>query len=95
MKQYVPILQKRLKWLTKEKVLGVGDVVWVVDEIQLREKWSLALVVKAVKSEDGHQQRYKVQTLSGQVLECVVRKLVVLERDEEKVVALEGGGDES
>ena len=49
------MLQKRSKWLMEEKVLGVGDVVLVVDEIQLREKWSLALVVEAVKSEDDHQ----------------------------------------
>ena len=28
------MLQKRSKWLMEEKVLGVGDVVLVVDEIQ-------------------------------------------------------------
>ena len=43
-----------------EKALKVGDVVLVVDEIQPREKWSLALVVEAIKSEDGRQLRYKV-----------------------------------
>ena len=95
LKEYVPMLQKRSKWLTEEKMLEEGDVVLVVDEIQPREKWSLALVVEVVKSEDGRQRRYKVRTSSGQVLERDIRKLIILERDDEKVVALEGGGEES
>ena len=60
MKEYVPMLQKRLKWLMEEKMLEECDVVLVVDEIQPRERWSLALVVEAVMSEDGRQRRYKV-----------------------------------
>ena len=81
--------------MLEEKALGVGDVVLVVDEIQPRKKWLLALVIEAVKFEDGRQRRYKVLTSSGQVLERDIRKLVILERDDEKVVALEGGGEES
>ena len=95
LKEYVPMLQKRSKWLVEEKELKVGDVVLMVDEIQPREKWSLALVVDAVKSEDGRHRRYKVRTSSGQVMERDIRKLVILERDDEVVVALEGVGEES
>ena len=95
MLEYVPMLQKRSKWLVEEKGLVVGDVVLVVDEIQPREKWFLALVVEAIASEDGRFRRYKVKTSSGQVMERDIRKLVVLERSDDQVVALEGGGDES
>ena len=93
MLEYVAMLQRRLK-LVEEKVFGVGDVVLVIDEGQPRERWSLALVVRAIKSEDGQVRRFKVQTLSGQVLDRDVRKLVVLERDDEEMVALKGGGYE-
>ena len=61
MKEYVPMLQRRSKWLTEEKMLNEGDAVLVVDEIQPKEKWSLALVVEAIKSKDGRQRRYKVR----------------------------------
>ena len=41
----VPMLQRRSKWLVKVKLLEVGDVVLMVDKIQPRERWSLAVVI--------------------------------------------------
>ena len=96
MKEYIPMLQRRSKWLVRMRPLSVGDVVLMVDEIQPREKWNLAVVVDFDRSEDGETRRYKLRTSNGQTFERDIRKLVVLERgDDGEVIVLEGGGEES
>ena len=76
--------------------LSIGDVVLMVDEIQPREKWNLAVVVDFDRSEDGETRRYKLRTSNGQTFDRDIRKLVVLERgDDGEVIVLEGGGEES
>ena len=90
------MLQRRSKWLTKMRPLSIGDVVLMVDEIQPREKWNLAVVVDFDRSEDGETRRYKLRTSNGQTFDRDIRKLVVLERgDDGEVIVLEGGGEES
>ena len=75
--------------------LSVGDVVLMVDEIQPRERWSLAVVVDFDRSEDGETRRYKLRTSNGQLFERDIQKIVVLERgDDGEVIVLEGEGDE-
>ena len=90
------MLQRRSKWLGKVKPLAVGDVVLMVDEIQPRERWALAVVVDFEQSEDGETRRYKLRTANGQLFEQNIRKIVVLEHgDDGEVIVLEGEGDES
>ena len=57
LREYVLMLQRRSKWLVKVKPLEVGDVVLMVDEIQPRERWALAVVVDFEQSEDGETPR--------------------------------------
>ena len=59
LREYVPMLQRRSKWLVKIRPLAVGDVVLMVDEIQPRERWALAVVTDFYRSEDGEKRRYK------------------------------------
>ena len=90
------MLQRRSKWLVRMRPLAVGDVVLMVDEIQPRERWNLAVVTDFDRSEDGETRRYKLRTANGQLFERDIRKIVVLERgDDGEVIVLEGEGDES
>ena len=82
--------------MTRMRPLSIGDVVLMVDEIQPRERWNLAVVVDFDCSEDGETRRYKLRTSNGQTFDRDIRKLVVLERgDDGEVIVLEGEGDES
>ena len=90
------MLQRRSKWLTRMRPLSIGDVILMVDEIQPRERWNLAVVVDFDRSEDGETRRYKLRTSNGQTFDRDIRKLVILERgDDGEVIVLEGGGEES
>ena len=90
------MLQRRSKWLVKMRPLAVGDVVLMVDEIQPRERWALAVVMDFDRSEDGETRKYKLTTAIGQLFERDIRKIVILERgDDGEVIVLGGEGDES
>ena len=81
--------------MVKMRPLAVGDVVSMVDEIQPRERWALAVVMDFDRSEDGETRRYKLRTSNGQIFERDIRRIVILERgDDGEVIVLEGEGDE-
>ena len=84
LQEYVPSLQQRTKWLVEKEPLEVGSLVLVVDDIQPRERWPLAVVTAAPISGDGLQRRVFLRLANGQRLERDIRKVVLLERDGEK-----------
>ena len=94
----VASLQKRSKWICRQRNIAKGDLVLHVEESLPRERWPLAIVTDTVPSEDGLVRRVHIRTSSGQSLERDVRKIVLLEREgeDEKVeeVVIDGGGDE-
>ena len=84
LREYVPSLQQRSKWLCEKRPLEVGSLVLVVDDIQPRERWPLAVVTAAPLSGDGLQRRVELRLANGQCLERDIRKVVLLERDGEQ-----------
>ena len=73
-----------LTLLDEKEPLEVGRSVLVLDDIQPRERWSLALVTAAPLSSDRLQLRVSFRLSNGQHLERDIRKVVLLERDGEK-----------
>ena len=70
----------RSKWLVEGEPLEVGSVVLVVDSIQPRERWPLALVTAAPLSGDGLRRHIFFRLSNGQHLEREIKKVVLLER---------------
>ena len=67
-----------------ERTLMDMESLTPLDDIQPRERWSLALVTAAPLSSDGLQSRISFRLRGGQQLERDIRKVVLLERDGEK-----------
>jgi hypothetical protein len=78
LKEYLPELQKRSKWLNKQVNVKVGDVVLLVEENTPRFLWPLGLVVEVKQGRDGLVRTVKVKTRST-VLVRPISKLVMLE----------------
>ena len=70
MKEYLPLLQRRQKWLQPQRNLKVGDLVLVCDEH--------AIVEETFPDRDGTVRRVRVRTASTEYLRDV-RKLCLLE----------------
>lgn len=78
-KEYLPRLQERQKWLQPQRNFEVGDIVLVVDESTPRNAWPLGRVVDVMRnSKDGYVRRVSVRTKST-VLQRPVNKIVLLE----------------
>lgn len=61
MKEYLPTLQVRSKWLESKRNLTEGDIVLLVEETA-RSSWPLARVLETYPGEDGHVRSAKVKT---------------------------------
>ena len=77
-KEYIPQLQQRQKWLKPQTNLEVGDLVLVGQGSTPRNKWPLGLVVTSHKGSDGLVRSVEVKTSTG-CYERPVSKLCLLE----------------
>ena len=82
-KEYLPMLQTRLKWLREQRNLSVGDIVLVVDDTCSRNAWPLGRIIETLPNSDGCVRRVKVKTKSG-ILMRPIDKCVLLEAEQEK-----------
>ena len=77
-REYVPTLQQRHKWLLNKRNLAVNDLVLVVDNTVPRCRWLLGRVTKVFPGEDLHVRTAEVRTKSSRLLRPVT-KLCLLE----------------
>ena len=78
LKEYLPELQRRHKWLESRKNVKPGDLVLIVDENTPRSLWPLGIIVDVKYSRDGLVRTVRVRTKST-VLTRPVTKIVLLE----------------
>ena len=80
LKQYLPELQHRVKWLKKCRNFKVGDLVLLCDENTPRGVWPMAIVTSVNVSKDGLVRTVTVRTKASSFTRPVT-KLVSLECD--------------
>ena len=77
-KEYLPTLQRRVKWNQVRDVLKTGDLVHVVDEAVPRGQWPMGVVNSVKTSQDGLVRSAVVKTAKG-LKERAVTNIVILE----------------
>ena len=77
-REYLPILQKRSKWLTTKRNFCVGDLVLMVDENTPRSLWPLGLVIGVNLSRDNLVRSVRLKTKSNELVRPIT-KIVYLE----------------
>lgn len=77
-REYLPELQKRPKWLGVVRNVQIGDLVLIMDENAPRGAWPLGLVLETTSGRDGLVRSAKLRTKST-VLVRPITKLVLLE----------------
>ncbi|XP_062702256.1 uncharacterized protein LOC134285477 [Aedes albopictus] len=76
-REYLPMLTKRMKWFGEVAPIAVGDLVLIVDDAR-RNGWTRGRVQDVVKAEDGRIRQAVIQTARG-IVRRPVSKLAVLE----------------
>ena len=81
LREYVPALQQRQKWVREKGNLKVNDLVLLVDENSPRGRWLLGRVMKIFP---GHDQRVRVGEVKrkNSTLVRPISKLVLLEEED-------------
>ena len=79
-KEYLPMLQERQKWLKRRRNFKVGDLVIMKDTNIPRGQWPKALVQETLPDSDGVVRQVLVRSETG-VLRRDVRKLCLLEEE--------------
>ena len=78
MKSYLPLLQRRQKWILPSRDLKKGDLVLVYDEHTRRGMWPKAIVEETFPGPDGRVRVARVRTVNN-TFKRDVRKLCLLE----------------
>lgn len=76
-REYLPLLQKRSKWVEKHRNLQVNDTVIIVDESLPRNCWLLGRVIKTSPGSDGLVRTVEVKTKNGVFLRPVHKICIV------------------
>lgn len=79
LKEYLPTLQERAKWIKPRHCLAIGDLVLIADE-NVHGKWPLGRVIEVFYGKDGYVRSAKAQT-SSTILTRPVTKLCLLEAE--------------
>ena len=77
-REYVPTLQQRHKWLLSKRNLAVNDLVLVVDNTVPRSRWLLGRVTRVFPGEDLCVRTAEVKTKNSRLVRPVT-KLCLLE----------------
>jgi len=78
LREYLPLLQQRKKWLKPRRNLKPGDVVLVISSGLARERWPLGIVEEVETSSDGLVRTVAVRTREGKVRRDI-RKVALIE----------------
>ncbi|CAH8590988.1 unnamed protein product [Schistosoma margrebowiei] len=78
LREYLPSLQKRQKWLVEHRNFQKGDVVIVASDISTRGKWPLGVVEDCEIDDDGRVRTVVVRT-NGGLVRRDIRRLCLLE----------------
>uniref|UniRef100_A0A2M3ZA50 Putative bel-2 cq-i n=1 Tax=Anopheles braziliensis TaxID=58242 RepID=A0A2M3ZA50_9DIPT len=78
-REYLPTLTRRSKWVKRVQPVAVGDVVVIADDNLPRNHWPRGTVVDVVQARDGQVRRAIVQCANGQVYERPATKIAVLD----------------
>ena len=82
--RYIPMLQKRTKWLQPQRNFRVNDLVLLQDKNAPRYQWRLALVESVQPNQaDGRVRRVTLKLAKGQRLRRDVRSICLLEASPE------------
>ena len=81
LREYLPLLQERQKWLKPRRNFEVGDVALIVDDKAPRNSWSLGRVLEVIPDRKGFVRRLKIKTVTSTLDRPIDKLVLVLESD--------------
>jgi hypothetical protein len=80
LREYLPTITERKKWLRRLPNLAVNDIVLIINPDSPRGHWPIGRVLETIMSQDGVVRAARVKTSTGEYLRPAA-KLCLLEKD--------------
>jgi hypothetical protein len=81
LREYIPDLQQRQKWLLPQRNLQIGDIVLIADERLPRNFWIMGKVTEVFPDKSGHVRQALVKTKTTTLRRPVNKLCLLLEAD--------------
>ena len=78
-KEYLPIIQHRQKWLKTERNFRINDIVLICDDLTARNNWPLARITDVTPGRDGQVRTVTLRTQHG-IYRRPITKICLLEQ---------------
>ena len=85
MKEYLPMLQERQKWIRERRNLKVNDLVLVVDKTIPRGRWLLGRCMKVFPGRDGRVRTAEIKTKESSLIRPISKLCLLEELDNHDV----------
>ncbi len=83
LKEYLPQLQERQKWLVKRRHFQVGDVVLVVNDAAPRNSWIMGKIIHTTSDKRGLIRQVRIKTRYNCLDRPVTKICLLLEAEED------------
>lgn len=83
LREYLPTLMTRSKWITDKRNIRVGDIVIILDESQHRMYWPLGRVKQVFPDKDGVVRFVELKTANMDSMKRPIHKIILLEGAED------------
>ncbi len=80
-REYLPLLQERQKWVRPRRSFTVGDIVVVMDPVAPRGSWLLGRIIKTYPDKGGFVRSVQLKTKTGQLDRPVSKICLLLEAE--------------
>jgi len=80
-REYLPMLQKRQKWLQPRRNMKVGDIVLIVDDKAPRNSWPMAIVEQVNVGSQGCVRSATVRTKTTTLSRPITKLCLLLEQE--------------
>ncbi|KAJ8037714.1 hypothetical protein HOLleu_18605 [Holothuria leucospilota] len=82
LREYLPQLQQRQKWLKPMRDFAIGDIVLVMDDNAPRNSWSMGRISSVMPDTNGEVRRVKVKIASRELERPIAKLCLLLEADQ-------------
>ena len=80
-REYLPTLQRRQKWLHPERNYAVGDIVLIADQHAPRNSWLLGKIISIHEDNQGYVRSAKIKTKTATLTRPITKLCLLLEND--------------
>ena len=79
LREFIPTMARRPKWIKDQKPLEVGSLVWILEDMTPRGIWPVGIVEKLSHSNDGKVRSSEIRTGFGKQTRPVNKLALVID----------------